>query len=155
MEISNLRINVNRPVGSALTHADRRTDSLIPFHWRSLIWRFNFDSSNGICHGWAIILRSLTAKARVWSPVSFVGDTAVLGRAFCIVLRFSPVSIIHQCFVLIVILFVSQKQAGEAWSWPQAEQCAVWYQEERERKYSHIYFNFKPANAHSFINITI
>jgi hypothetical protein len=64
----------------------------------------------------AIIRLPLTAKARGRSHVSFVVDTAALGRALSIVLRFSPVSIIHQCFVIMVILFVSQRQAGEAWS---------------------------------------
>lgn len=66
----------------------------------------------------AIIRRPFTAKARVRFRVSFVGDTAALGCAFSIVLRFSPVNIIHQCFVLrvIVLLFMSQRQTGEAWS---------------------------------------
>jgi hypothetical protein len=66
----------------------------------------------------AIIRQPFTAKALVRFRVSFVGDTAALGRVFSIVLRFSPVSIIHQCFVLrvIVLLFMSQRQTGEAWS---------------------------------------
>jgi len=64
----------------------------------------------------AIIRRHLTGKARVRSRVTFVGNAAALGLAFSIVLRFSPVSIIHRCFVLIAIIFISQRQAGEAWS---------------------------------------
>jgi len=77
-----LRVNVNRPVGSALTHADRRTNSLIPFHWRALIWRFNVDSSNGICHGWGDYSPAFYRESPGSIPCEFCGGYSGTGMCF-------------------------------------------------------------------------
>lgn len=78
----NLRINVNRPVGSALTHADRRTNSLITFHWRALIWRFNVDSSNGICHGCGDYSPVFNREGPRFIPCEFCGGYSGTGTGF-------------------------------------------------------------------------
>jgi hypothetical protein len=82
IKISNLRINVIRLVGSALTHVDRRTNSLIPFHWRALIWRINVDSSNGIRHGWGDYSPAFNREGPGSIPCEFCGGYSGTGTGF-------------------------------------------------------------------------